>query len=32
MLSHDRPEQEAVAQAFTWLSTWTADELLVAIS
>jgi hypothetical protein len=32
MLSHDRPEQEAVAQAFTWLSTWTADELLVAVS
>jgi hypothetical protein len=31
MLSHARPEQEAVAQAFTWLSTWTADELLVAI-
>jgi len=31
MLSHSRPEQEAVAQAFTWLSTWTADELLVAI-
>jgi hypothetical protein len=31
MLSHSRPEQEAVAQAFTWLSTWTTDELLVAI-
>lgn len=31
MLCHDRPEQEAVAQAFTWLSTWTTDELLVAI-
>jgi hypothetical protein len=30
MLSQGRPEQEAVAQAFAWLSTWTTDELLGA--
>ncbi len=30
-LSHDRPEEEATAQAFSWLSTWTTDELLVAV-
>jgi hypothetical protein len=29
-LCEARPEQEAAAQAFAWLSTWTADELLVA--
>ena len=30
-LCEDRPEQEAATQAFAWLSTWTADELLVAV-
>jgi len=29
-LCRHHPEQEAVAHAFAWLSTWTADELLVA--
>lgn len=30
-LSRDSSEEEAAAQAFAWLSTWAADELLVAI-
>ena len=30
-LSRDSSEEEAAAQAFAWLSTWTADELLVAV-
>jgi hypothetical protein len=30
-LSRDSSEEEAAAQAFAWLSSWTADELLVAV-
>ncbi len=29
-LSQDRSEEEATTQAFAWLSTWAADEVLVA--
>ncbi len=31
-LSRDAPEDEAASQAFAWLSTWTTDELLVAVN
>ena len=30
-LCRARSEEEATAQAFSWLSTWTADELLLAV-